>query len=178
MQFLVYCMFFILELDMDNQEYGLAKELARNCRDLNNVIQRFVDRLVVVEMMTRRADLGVRFSRTENGSYAATAELHRRIIDIEFENAIYEDKDCFEKSLIARVKLFLRHGGGERSQLACPIFMFSTGHIHLLNGVVVDINDTFTSQNDASLIGYDLSELIVKSIHPTLHVYTGKEDFY
>ena len=161
---------------MDTQEYGLAKDLARQSIDLDQVVRKFVIRVVSSTTQPKAVELGIHFSRVEGEEYVFTAQFHRKIIDVEFENAIYEDQEDFDKSLIARVKLFLRTGRDERVQLPCTLFMSAAGDIHLLRGVVVDIHDAAAMPSVLTTIVDHVSEVIVKVIHPTLVLYAGRED--
>lgn len=159
---------------MEHQEFRLAKALAKNSAVLDDVIRLFIQR--VLQSQHAPIENGVQFAEVEDSPFALTATAHRRVVDIEFENAVLEDADYGGKQLIAHVTLYLREAGSERHRLHSPIFIFANGNAYLLNDYVVLLDDGNCSPGVLTLIRDSLSELVLRGIHPTLSFYTDKDD--
>lgn len=159
---------------MEYEEFRLAKALARNSAVLDDVIRLFMQR--VLQSQKVPSDNGVQFAEVEDSPFALTATVHRRVVDIEFENAVLVDPDYGDKHLIAQVTLYLRRDGSERHRLPSPIFIFANGIAHLINDYVVPLDDSNCSPNALTLIRESLSELVLRGIHPTLSFYKDKDE--
>ncbi len=161
---------------MEFQEYALAKDLARLSSDLDQSIRKFVVLAVESMKQPRAEEFGVNLAAHENSPFALTATCHRRIVDVEFENAIYQDPEFRNMDLIAHIKLFLRLDGAERQSIPSPLFMYSGGRVHLLRDFVLNVHDPMLTPNDINTFRTSLSELVLKSVHPTLPFYPKRED--
>lgn len=159
---------------MEHQEFRLAKALATNSAVLDDVIRLFIQR--VLQSEEAPGGNSVQFAEDEDTPFALTGTLHRRVVDIEFENAVLEDEDNGDKHLIAQVTLYLRESGGERRRLPSPIFMFANATAYLIKDYVVRLDDANCSPASLSLIRNSLSELILREIHPTLTFYNDMKD--
>lgn len=161
---------------MDFQEYALAKDLAGRSADLDEAIKKFIDRVFESLKQPGAEEFGIGFSPVENSPFALIATCHRKIIDIEFENAIFVDPEFRDKNLIAHIKLFVRQDGGERLLLPSPLFLFSGGLVCLLRDFTLNVHDPMLTPHDIKMIRTSLSELILKAVHPFLPVYPDRED--
>ena len=161
---------------MDFQEYAFARELAGRSAELDGCIKKFIDRVFESMLQPGAGELGIGFSRVENSPFALLATFHRRIIDIEFENAIYHDPEDGDKHLIAHIKLFVRLDGGERLPLSSPLIIYSGGLLMLLKDFTLDVHDLGLTPHDIKMIRTSLSELIIKAVHPLLPVYANRDE--
>ena len=161
---------------MDFQEYAFARELAGRSTELDGSIKKFIDRVFESMQQPGADELGISISRVENSPFALLATFHRRIIDIEFENAIYHDPQMRDKNLIAHIKLSVRLDGGERHRQSSPLFIFSGGLLMLLKDFTLDVHDLGLTPHDIKMIRTSLSELIIKAVHPLLPVYADRDE--
>lgn len=154
---------------MDAQEYRLAKALAANSADLDDVIRLFIQR--VLESQEVPGGIGVQFAEDEDTPFALIGTIHRRVVDIEFENAVLEDSDNGDKHLIAHVTMYLRESGSERRRLPSPIFILKSGIAYLIKDYSISLVGNNCTPAALDLLRNSLSELILREVHPTLSFY-------
>ena len=159
---------------MEAQDFRLAKALAVNSSVLDDVIRLFIQR--VIQSQETPGGSGVQFAEDEDAPFALTGTLHRRVVDIEFENAVLEDSENSDKHLIAHVTMYLRESGSERRRLPSPIFILTSGTTYLIKDYVIRLDDDNCSPASLALLRNSLSELILSEIHPTLHFYKDMRD--
>lgn len=154
---------------MNHHELNLAKALASSIPALDGLIKKFIYTVLQSENTPVADAYGVQFYAVENDHFRLNATCHRKIVDIEFENAVYYNEDFGSHHLAANVKLFLRLANGERKNIPCQIFMFASGEVHLLRQQVLQVGE-MEDEIGKRTLRKDLSELILSAVHRTLPI--------
>lgn len=150
---------------------GKAVALIRSAAALDSVSKIYIDTVVSDDGANRTstdAKYGVKFSQIEGDSFSLMAVVHRRIVDVEVQHAIWSppDHQADAEFLVGKVNLFLRGAKDERTELDCNYIMFSEGSLHLSSSTFNLINEN--TADDKGRIRDSLAELILVRVHEQL----------
>jgi hypothetical protein len=145
-----------------------AMELVAGAASLDSVTKELMALIIDPDVARVANKYGIKFSPVEGNEFALTASVHRRIVDIEVQHAIWNPPghQSSDKFLIGKVDLFLRGSGDERSEIECGYIFFSTGEFHM-SSTHIDLDGDVALDHKIA-IRDALSQIILLSVQEKL----------
>lgn len=134
----------------------------------------FMEMILEAESFEPNPSFGVKFFPVEGDDFALTATVHRRVVDIEVQHAIWtaSGHQQVQRFLVGKVFVFLRDKDNERIELGCNYSILSNGDLNLDVMEFSLVHDVLP--NNKIMVRDSLAKLILVAVQDRLPVAENK----